>query len=38
MWPLKQNLREFIDGILDDIVSDLENICPEYKAFLKFYR
>lgn len=25
MWTLKQNFREFMDGMLDDIISDLEN-------------
>ncbi len=35
MWTLKQNFREFMDGMLDDIISDLENKSPEYKACKK---
>ncbi len=35
MWTLKQNFREFMDGMLDNIISDLESRSPEYKAYKK---
>ncbi len=35
MLDLKQDFREFMDGLLDGVISDLEKKNPEYKACKK---